>query len=411
MISQLPEALLLQILSLLPTKEVVALSVLAKPWRFLWKMVPSLAFIYNATNDFERFSYNVSKCLLSHQAPVLQGLHLVMNFDNASIMDIGILMGIAFGRQLRQLVLEVYCGNLLRFPTSLYNCETLETLELSHHILIDVPFPVCFKSLRNLHLHNMEFKNDESVVNLLSGCISLENLVIHQSTEFNVKTFTIAVPSLQRLTLIVEYDEEFTVFVINAPSLKYLKIEGTLVDDGFCIIENTPELVEASIIDVSRKVFESILGSLASVQRLSLKIESPLEITLPPIRSTFYHLIHLELSAYKTDWWNLLTLMLDTSPNLQFLKLIGFKIEWRPWPKWNQPKNVPECLLQHLETFVWASYEARLEDEIEVAKYILRNARRLKKATFFKIEINSDMRVEELKSVVRASNSCQLVFI
>lgn len=84
-----------------------------------------------------------------------------------------------------------------------------------------------------------------------------------------------------------------------------------------------------------------------------------------------------------------------------------------PCGKWNQPKNVPECLLLHLETFVWTCYEARLEDEIEVAKYILRNARRLRKATFSKIEINSDKRaemVEELESVVRASNSCQLVF-
>ncbi|KAG7558882.1 FBD domain [Arabidopsis thaliana x Arabidopsis arenosa] len=377
-------------------------------------MVPSLEFIYNATNDFERFSYNVSKCLFSHQAPVLQSLHLEMNFDSDSSMDFGILMGIAFGRRLRQFVLKVYSGDLFTFPTSFFNCETLETLELSHCILIDVPFPICLKSLRTLHLHKMEFDNDESVLNFLSGCISLENLVIHQSSLFNVNTFTIAVPSLQRLTLIVEYvDEEFSVFVINAPSLKYLKIEGILVDDGFCIIENTPELVEASIIDVSRKVFETMLGSLASVQRLSLKI-SPLEITLTPIRSTFYHLTHLELSAYKTDWWNLLTLMLDTSPNLQFLKLIGFERQWRPWEKWNQPKNVPECLLLHLETFVWTYYEGKLEDEIEVAKYILRNARCLKKATFSKIEINSDKRVEiveELKSVVRASNSCQLVFI
>jgi hypothetical protein len=108
--------------------------------------------------------------------------------------------------------------------------------------------------------------------------------------------------------------------------------------------------------------------------------------------------------------------MLDTSPNLQVLKIFDFMTsqEQRPWEKWNEPKNVPECLLLHLETFVWTCYEGKLENEIELAKYILRNARRLKKATFSIIEINPDKRVEmvgELKSVVRASNSCQLVFI
>ncbi|CAA0383818.1 unnamed protein product [Arabidopsis thaliana] len=304
-----------------------------------------------------------------------------MNFGcDPRIMDFEILIGIAFGRQLRKLVLEVYSGDWFKFPTSLYNSETLETLELYHCILIDVPFPVCLKSLRTLNLHEVEFVNDESVVNLLAGCISLENLVIHQTTDLNVKTFTIA-------------------------------IEGIIVDDRTCIIENTPELVEASIIDVSFKVFESILGSIASVQRLSLKMFS-----LPPISNTFYHLTYLELSTYKPKWWNLLTLMLDTSPNLQILKIIDFMTsqEQRPWEKWNEPKNVPECLLLHLETFVWTCYEGKLEDEIELAKYILRNARLLKKATFSIIESNSDKRVEmvdELKSVVRASNSCQLVFI
>ncbi|AEE77240.1 FBD / Leucine Rich Repeat domains containing protein [Arabidopsis thaliana] len=340
-----------------------------------------------------------------------------MNFGcDPRIMDFEILIGIAFGRQLRKLVLKVYSGDWFKFPTSLYNSETLETLELYHCILIDVPFPVCLKSLRTLNLHEVEFVNDESVVNLLAGCISLENLVIHQTTDLNVKTFTIAVPSLQRLTVIVEYYEEFSVFVVNTPSLKYLKIEGIIVDDRTCIIENTPELVEASIIDVSFKVFESILGSLASVQRLSLKVSLVEIFSLPPISNTFYHLTYLELSTYKPKWWNLLTLMLDTSPNLQVLKIFDFMTsqEQRPWEKWNEPKNVPECLLLHLETFVWTCYEGKLENEIELAKYILRNARRLKKATFSIIEINPDKRVEmvgELKSVVRASNSCQLVFI
>lgn len=84
------------------------------------------------------------------------------------------------------------------------------------------------------------------------------------------------------------------------------------------------------------------------------------------------------------------------------------------WGQWIQPKNVPECLLLHLETFVWTCYKGNLEAEKEVAKYILRNASRLKKATFSKNDITSEEErvkmVEELEGVVRASNSCELVF-
>ncbi|CAH8266861.1 unnamed protein product [Arabidopsis lyrata] len=460
-ISELPEALLLEILSLLPTKDVRATSVLSKRWRSLWKMVPRLEF------DGRMFSDNISRCLLSHQAPVLQSLHLEMNSHVFSNMVIGILVGIAFGLHVRELVLYVYGSQeLFRFPFSLCNCESLETLILGQNIIIDVPSPVCLNSLRTLDLDGVGYKDDESVLNLLSGCISLENLVVHRLEQADVKTFTIAVPSLQRLTLTAENDDEDSVYVINAPSLKYLKFDGVL-DDTTCLIENTPELVEAmpslqrlTLIDeiddsvfeinapslkylkidgcygggrycmienaselVEAKIvideasYENILGSITSVKRLSLKL-SPLEITFPT-GSIFYQLAYLELYTFRTEWWNLLTLMFDTSPNLLVLKLTGFKIEWENvknkglWGRWNKPKNVPECLLLHLETFLWTCYEARVEDEIEVAKYILRNARRLKKATFSKIEIKPSKRVEmveELKSVVRASNSCQLVF-
>ncbi|XP_020882518.1 F-box/FBD/LRR-repeat protein At3g26920-like [Arabidopsis lyrata subsp. lyrata] len=415
-ISELPEALLLEILSLLPTKDVRATSVLSKRWRSLWKMVPRLEF------DGRMFSDNISRCLLSHQAPVLQSLHLEMNSHVFSNMVIGILVGIAFGLHVRELVLYVYGSQeLFRFPFSLCNCESLETLILGQNIIIDVPSPVCLNSLRTLDLDGVGYKDDESVLNLLSGCISLENLVVHRLEQADVKTFTIAVPSLQRLTLTAENDDEDSVYVINAPSLKYLKFDGVL-DDTTCLIENTPELVEASLRDddddgYDEASYENILGSITSVKRLSLKL-SPLEITFPT-GSIFYQLAYLELYTFRTEWWNLLTLMFDTSPNLLVLKLTGFKIEWENvknkglWGRWNKPKNVPECLLLHLETFLWTCYEARVEDEIEVAKYILRNARRLKKATFSKIEIKPSKRVEmveELKSVVRASNSCQLVF-
>lgn len=278
-ISELPDALLLQILSLLPTtKDAVATSVLSKRWRFLCKMMPSLRFCYERTNDLERFSDNVCTFLLSHQAPVLQSLHLEMNFGRGSTMDIGVLLGVAFGLHVRELELQVYSGGEpYRFPTSLYKCGTLETLKLGPNVLVDVPFPVCLKALTTLRLYKVIVKDERSVVNLLSGCSSLENLEVITCTHSDVKTFTIAVPSLQRLTLITSIDEYELAYVINVPSLKYLYLRG-LAEGDSCLIENTPELLEANITDVCGFIYEKFLVSLTSLKRLSLEIDSPLDL-------------------------------------------------------------------------------------------------------------------------------------
>ncbi|XP_010502639.1 PREDICTED: F-box/FBD/LRR-repeat protein At3g26920-like isoform X2 [Camelina sativa] len=391
------------------------MSVLAKRWRYLWKMVPSLEFGYFM------FSDNVSRCLLSNQDPVLQRLCLRIDYDYNSNMDIGVLMGIAFGLHVRNLELYVYAFEKFRFPTSLCNSESLETLKLSDAILVDVPSPICLKSLRTLHLHGVVYKDDESVSNLLSGCVSLENLVVHRFQQSDVNTFTIAVPSLQRLTLTSENDDEDSIYVINAPSLKYLEFQGVLDDNTF-VIKNSPELVEASLRDIfdvfghpNISVFENILRSLTSVKRLSLEILAPSKIKFPT-GSIFFQLVYLELDTYEPMWWNVLMLMLDSSPNLQVLKLI--RKSWRredpeAYMKWNKPKYVPKCLLLHLETLVWKNYQGEIEDEKEVAKYILTNASRLKKATFSNAYIRpetSRQRLKELRSVVMASNSCKLVF-
>ena len=87
--------------------------------------------------------------------------------------------------------------------------------------------------------------------------------------------------------------------------------------------------------------------------------------------------------------------------------------------KWNEPKDVPECLLSQLETFVWRRLDWGREEEKEIATYILKNGRRLKKETFTTNPIESEglNKLKErlkvlngLDGVVRTSNSCQLVF-
>ncbi|VVA92805.1 unnamed protein product [Arabis nemorensis] len=85
--------------------------------------------------------------------------------------------------------------------------------------------------------------------------------------------------------------------------------------------------------------------------------------------------------------------------------------------KWIQPKCVPGCLLFHLETFMWTMYQWQGENEKEVASYILKNARRLKKATLStkpikpeelkKLEWRREV-LNELASEARASMLCHL---
>ncbi|ESQ32789.1 hypothetical protein EUTSA_v10005660mg [Eutrema salsugineum] len=348
-------------------------------------MMPKLKFDYrDHKHELGTFSNNVCTTLLSHTAPVIQKV-------------------------------EYQSGQIYRFPRTLYNFKTLETLQLRFNVLINVPSTVFLTSLRTLHLHYVNYKDFKSVLNLLSGCPNLKTLSVHRYPCSNtVKTFTIAVPSLQRLSIYNSNGgQQDWGYVINATSLKYLKIKG-ICGLGFCLIENVTELVEANITDVSDIFNENLVGSLTSVKRLSLRI-SPLKVKFPT-DNVFYQLVHLELHACKEAWFNLLTLMLVSSPKLQVLKLIN---QWRCEKKrvargeWNQPNNVSECLLFHLEAFMWKGYKWQREDEKEVAKYIIGNTKRLKRATFSSRRIKPSERVEvvkELESVVRASNSCKLVF-
>ncbi|CAH8338354.1 unnamed protein product, partial [Eruca vesicaria subsp. sativa] len=424
-ISELPEPLILKILSLLPTKLVIATSVLSKRWRCVWKMVPILKF--ESKGNVQKFAENVTKSLLSHNS--LEALHLKVN-DRCEDVYIGIWAGIAVTRHVREIELDLHflCGDPIRFPSSLFSLDTLETLKLKHYVLLDISSPVSLKSLRTLHLHSVVFKDGESIRNLFSSCPNLEHLVVHRGFHYKdgVK-FVIDSPSLKTLSIFggESYGKHNGGFVINVPSLQYLNVQ-MLKGYEYCLIENAPELVEANIICVSNTTNEIIMGSLKSAKRLSLDL-SPLEIAYPT-GMIFYQLVHLDMYTHKKAWWDLLTLILDSSPKLQVLKLIDHssqksklvddKKNMDPG-EWNQPKCVPECLLSHLETFVWTRPDWIREEEREVARYILSNSQQLKKATFiidpiepkrlFRLARRREM-LNELPGVVMASSSCNLVF-
>lgn len=79
---------------------------------------------------------------------------------------------------------------------------------------------------------------------------------------------------------------------------------------------------------------------------------------------------------------------------------------------WNQPSNVPECLLSSLQIFNWLGYLGR-PVERDVAVYILENACHLKTATI-SIDDSHNPKLEmikELSLASRASTTSQLILL
>ncbi|CAA7062535.1 unnamed protein product [Microthlaspi erraticum] len=425
-ISNLSDDLLLKILSSLTSKDVVATMLLSKRWKFLWTLVPKLHFDDRFKEYFgddcvpyRMFQQYVDMFLVSNKSPVLETLKFSLGCSYSTTDDLTTWIRIGIARRVRELEiirsLDAYDYGEFNLPQCLYTFEKLVVLKLYGWIVLDVPTTVCLPSLKSLHLLCVEYKDEESHRRLLSSCPVLEELVLDHCENISPPCLYVVVPSLQRFSFIGGtydgHDDTNVKVVLNAPYLKYLNIVDNFAIGLSCLTEDMPEIVEANV-NVVYKSTEKLLRSLASVKRLSLCLSA--SVVQPCIE--FHQLVHLELCPYVNKWWDLLTWILESSPKLQVLKLYKCK-EHRFYGvepihgRWGQPSSVPECFSLQLNTFEWNYYNGRREEKRMLA-YILRNAKRLKRAKIFAWGLGSyegPRKLKKLASLHRASKSCRLL--
>ncbi|KAH0859749.1 hypothetical protein HID58_088010 [Brassica napus] len=320
------------------------------------------------------------------------------------------------------------------FQNSILNMN-LVVLKLYKSILVYVPddLEVSLSSLKTLHLLCVEYENEESHRRLLRGCPVLEELVVDKTDNWSVRSSSVVIPSLERLSVLNQYRdyEAYTDklehesyndrVTINVPSLKYLDYVD-IVDYGhLCLSEDMPELVEAHVKLVCKNP-EKLMRSLTAVKRLSLCLFNH---SMVQHRIGFDQLVHLELCGCSPKWWDLLTWILKSSPKLQVLKLNQCQEECfcsvKPIERWWEELNT--CPIKpieglpflnvtfHLNTFEWNYYNGRREEKKLVA-YILRTAKRLKIAEISAWDFDPEEESQILKEVAslhRASKSCKLL--
>lgn len=256
-ISQLSDDLIIKILSLVETKDAVAMSMLSKRWKSLWTLVPRLIFEDYSDEDkdaetkerhWRDLSHFVYGTLLYHKAPVLETFHLNFASDRLAL-EVDLWIRIAVERFVRDLKISFnYDHGLIRLPSSFFRCETLETLELHMVVLLEVPSRFSFRSLRTLRLRSVKYSDEELFCRIISCCPVLEDLDVESCNNDNVATFTVNVPSLRSLTVrnsLLECRPDNHLFVIHSHSLKLLSILDYCGEVS--IIGNMPELVEANL--------------------------------------------------------------------------------------------------------------------------------------------------------------------
>ncbi|CAH2079776.1 unnamed protein product [Thlaspi arvense] len=362
-ISELPDALLLTTLFLLPcAKDVADTMVLSKRWQFLWMHVPKL--VYDDRKIARgRFITFVFSSLLRREGPQALHFKLVRNY-----CDIGFSLYSWVWTHLRELIIEIDSSSSIKSQVTLSTrCRMLVTLKLRF------------------------------VKRFLSNCHVLEDLHVEQCRDDNVTIFTVIVPSLKSLSLhtvgrYIINDKEG--FVIDAPSLECLTISDE--SGGFCIIENDlPKIVTASLslwyVDPWK-----ILGSITSVKRLDLCLACTENAY--HVGCVFKSLERLKICTCDEKWLNLLMCLLRDSPNLKALRIEECH-EACDDACWNEPSSVPKCVLSSLETLEWVKYKGAKEEK-ELVAYILRNANCLKKvfkylSSYIRLKLEKKKRSEE----------------
>ncbi|XP_020875462.1 LOW QUALITY PROTEIN: putative FBD-associated F-box protein At5g38570 [Arabidopsis lyrata subsp. lyrata] len=409
-INGLPDDLLVKILSFLPTKVAVSTCVLSKRSEFLWLWLPNLEFECDWDPRPGLLGDFINKKLPLHRAPVIETLRLHPAWNPHIKPEI------AVSRHVRELELDYYSENENLFPSSLFTCKSLVTLKLNPATLKDVPTRVCLPSLKNLQLQTQLFFEDgKSLQQLLSGCPVLEDLSVQFPYNDNIREFTISIPSLQILSLLLHMNGNINRYEIDTPSLKYLKLVDWNNREHYSFIKNMPKLREAYV-DVGYSNLKNlIIGSIifTSVKRLTICSSEGSYGD----GCVFKELEQLNLCVCRNNSLNLLGQLLKGSPNLRVLDISAMKDHLGDEPNGivcsNQLSSIPECLLSSLHIFNCSPYFGTPQDR-DIAVYILKNARHLKKATFladtWDTVVPKLQMIKELRLSPRASSTCELIF-
>ncbi|KAK9074366.1 hypothetical protein SSX86_006964 [Deinandra increscens subsp. villosa] len=406
-LSMLPDDILSQILSRMPSTFAVRTSVLSKRWRYSWMLVTIIDFddqyvhriggLYSFITFVDRV---LELCKTSHVINLFR-LRLSEIFPKESRVLKWIEKAVRLN--VRELDLQVHT---LRFPVSLFACQALTKLRLECRRVYDYDLSECRVNLPCLKtLEMVGFVNSYAdIFKLISGSPVLESLSfeVRWRPHLDETDCIFNIPTLKRLKITSpSLANRSNRVVLNVPNLEYLFVGGEL--DSLFVTENVSSLVEACVSFsyirfVQCPLWFNLLKGLSGVKSLSVQ-HNPSTTPVP----NFPNMKRLELKSC----WNRGQILqfLKSSPQLEHLYVE--KLEYSDWTK---PKRLPVCMLTKLTAINLSNCNGQ-KWEMKFLRYILGHAEVLKTltVTWGNIGPVKEKRLHmKLPAFPRASRCCEI---
>ncbi|PWA65712.1 FBD-like protein [Artemisia annua] len=408
-LSNMPDEVLSEVLSLMPTKFAARTSILSKKWRYKWTLVTNIDIDVHPFHGLQNCCNFVDRVLDLCQTTEIKLFRL--RFSNLWVQKSSMTKWINDAISLNVRDLDIQFA-LLELPVSFFTCKTLTKLRIENGSDFEVmdwqtPFNLpCLKTL------DIAIFSDPSLnaFRLIRGCPVLESLSLKITWRGDEEDYIFRIPTLKHLKLSVpKCASIINKVVLNVPNLDSFCLDGTWC--SLFVMEDFPSLVSVSFsfsevrfVHLYVELLKGITGAKSlSLDRASVRLPDASFLKFPNLK-------HLEFkSGYRLNWLFIFQ-FLESCSELEQLFIQKPDMEQ---PCWTEPHSLPTCILNNLTTIKYENCMGR-EDELQFLEYMLGNAQVLKTLA---ITFNSGLVEEETRLYAkflkcpRASRYCEIRFL
>ncbi|KAL4626305.1 hypothetical protein ACB092_05G086700 [Castanea dentata] len=420
-ISNLPDSLICHILSFLPSKQSVATSTLSTRWKPLWTMVPALDFEdtekpnqrYHGNNNRMTFIHFVCGVLAVRKPVPLKKFRLKLISPNHSIhFHVRAWIYYAIGHGVEKLDLKLFLWRPFELPLIVLRCKSIEILTLYGTILLNCRSEsVYLPKVKRLHLVKVKYANEDSFHSLLTGSPHLRKLSVWSVQQDNTMTLNICHPTVEWLSTINEAHDHRFKLEINVPNLKFISLVDSLYQFDLMnnVVKVTFDLSEHEQHANDLENYSHLFRPLADAQTLTLQyVKSPcFDFSLPMLNN----LRSLQLQV-RCCQWHLLPNLLESAPNLVNLIINKEDSKGPHELSWTEPLHVPKCLELRIRRISLLQFRS-LEHEVELIRYILKNAKVLEKMDILTglSDLEESLHIFKILSELPRGSACKLFLL